>query len=240
MTITELQKALAKAGFNPGLIDGVAGPNTRKAIRDFQASKGLNVDGIAGPKTIVALQGTKNASPKSLTDDIVFGDIPASIPWMAEAKRLIGVTETAGKGNSPTIMGWAQDAKIGYDADETPWCGLFVAHCITSTLPDEPLPKNPLGARQWRKFGVEVDPQFGATLCFWRGSVDGWMGHVGYYWAEDATTYHVLGGNQSDAVTITRMPKSRLLEARWPTSVPPLNISARVTNSAISISTKEH
>jgi hypothetical protein len=89
------------------------------------------------------------------------------------------------------------------------------------------------------KFGVEVDPQFGSTLCFWRGSVDGWMGHVGYYWAEDATTFLVLGGNQSDAVTITRMPKSRFLGARWPRSVPTLNIIARVTNSSISVSTKE-
>jgi len=35
-------------------------------------------------------------------------------------------------------------------------------------------------------------------------------GHVGFYVAEDATAYHVLGGNQSDSVSITRIAKSRL------------------------------
>ena len=33
--------------------------------------------------------------------------------------------------------------------------------------------------------------------------------------------FHVLGGNPSDAVTIARIAKSRLLGARWPSTVPP-------------------
>ena len=32
---------------------------------------------------------------------------------------------------------------------------------------------------------------------------------------------YVLGGNQSDAVTIARIAKSRLLGARWPATWPP-------------------
>jgi hypothetical protein len=32
-------------------------------------------------------------------------------------------------------------------------------------------------------------------------------GHVGYYFGEDATAYHVLGGNQGDAVTIARIAR---------------------------------
>lgn len=240
MTIIELQKALKSAGFDPGIIDGVAGPKTRKAIRDFQSSKGLDVDGIAGPKTIAALKGAKNTSPKEQAEGIAFGDIPASLPWMSEAHRLIGVTEAKGKANNAIIMGWAEDADLAYGSDETPWCGLFVSHCITSNLPDEPLPKNPLGARQWAKFGDQISPQFGAVLVFWRGSIDGWMGHVGFYWGEEASSYIVLGGNQSDAVTKTKIPKSRLLDARWPKSVPPLGITNHIINSRIDISKKEH
>ena len=35
--------------------DGILGPGTEKAVRDFQKSAGLAVDGIAGPDTFAAL-----------------------------------------------------------------------------------------------------------------------------------------------------------------------------------------
>ena len=35
--------------------DGIFGPGTEKAVRDFQTSNGLAVDGIAGPDTFTAL-----------------------------------------------------------------------------------------------------------------------------------------------------------------------------------------
>ena len=41
-------------------------------------------------------------------------------------------------------------------------------------------------------------------------------GHVGIYIAEDKDCYHVLGGNQSDAVTITRISKKRCFGIRRP------------------------
>jgi len=43
---------------------------------------------------------------------------------------------------------------------------------------------------------------------------------VGFYVGEDATHLHVLGGNQGDAVSITRIPKDRLSEMRWPEGFP--------------------
>ena len=45
-------------------------------------------------------------------------------------------------------------------------------------------------------------------------------GHVGFYAGEDADAYHVLGGNQSDAVTIARIAKSRCIAIRWPSTAP--------------------
>jgi hypothetical protein len=35
--------------------DGVAGPQTRRAVRRFQRANGLTVDGILGPQTLAAL-----------------------------------------------------------------------------------------------------------------------------------------------------------------------------------------
>lgn len=52
----DIQAALKNAGFYSGEVDGKIGPMTRKAIREFQTSKGLAADGKVGPKTWVELE----------------------------------------------------------------------------------------------------------------------------------------------------------------------------------------
>lgn len=52
----DIQRALKNAGFDVGTIDGKIGPKTKKAIEDFQKSKGLKVDGKVGPKTWAELE----------------------------------------------------------------------------------------------------------------------------------------------------------------------------------------
>ena len=49
-----VQVALYRYGHYKGEIDGIAGPMTRRAIRNFQRSKGLTVDGVVGPRTRAA------------------------------------------------------------------------------------------------------------------------------------------------------------------------------------------
>ncbi|MCW5724929.1 MAG: lytic murein transglycosylase [Maricaulaceae bacterium] len=44
----EMQEALAALGHDPGTPDGVFGPNTRRALRAFQISRGHPADGYAG------------------------------------------------------------------------------------------------------------------------------------------------------------------------------------------------
>jgi transglycosylase-like protein with SLT domain/putative peptidoglycan binding protein len=50
-----LQVALRAWGHYFGPVDGIAGPMTQRAVRDFQRRKALVVDGIAGPRTRRAL-----------------------------------------------------------------------------------------------------------------------------------------------------------------------------------------
>ncbi|MFH1800683.1 MAG: peptidoglycan-binding domain-containing protein [Candidatus Omnitrophota bacterium] len=46
-----IQKALKKAGYYSGAIDGKVGPGTRDAITSFQKDNGLTADGICGRGT---------------------------------------------------------------------------------------------------------------------------------------------------------------------------------------------
>lgn len=61
--VKKLQTALKELGYELGTfgengdgLDGIIGPVTEKAIKDFQAAHGLLVDGIAGPETMAALK----------------------------------------------------------------------------------------------------------------------------------------------------------------------------------------
>jgi peptidoglycan hydrolase-like protein with peptidoglycan-binding domain len=53
--VTLLQQLLTDYGYHPGVIDGDFGPNTEKAVKDFQTDYGLTVDGIVGPQTWAAI-----------------------------------------------------------------------------------------------------------------------------------------------------------------------------------------
>ena len=46
-----VQDALTKLGYEPGKVDGKDGPNTQKAVREFQAAAAIKIDGIVGPET---------------------------------------------------------------------------------------------------------------------------------------------------------------------------------------------
>ena len=145
-------------------------------------------------------------------------------PILLEALALYGVVETPGPASNPVIDGW-RDELIAAGAvpawagdvmtdDAVPWCGLFAAICahragaaVFDTF---------LRARAWASFGDAVSgpPVVGDVLVFWRGKRHGTSGHVGLCVGEDPDAWHVLGGNQSDAVTIMRIERDRLLAVR--------------------------
>jgi uncharacterized protein (TIGR02594 family) len=222
--IATIQQALRTAGYDPGPIDGIWGRRSVRACRDYQAAHGLTPDGVCGPLTLAAL--------------FPAGAPAVPLPWFSEAQRLVGTREAPGGANNPVILDWASDLGIPYTGDDVPWCGLFVSHCLGATLPDEPLPASPLWARAWLGFGRRVTPRVGAVLVFWRGKRTGTQGHVGFYAAEDASAYHVLGGNQGDRVSVARISKTRLLGATWPTTAPTVQQTQQATATG-ALSTNE-
>jgi N-acetylmuramoyl-L-alanine amidase len=53
--IAALQARLTEMGFDCGRVDGIYGPRTEMAVKDFQRSVGTTIDGKCGPATIIAL-----------------------------------------------------------------------------------------------------------------------------------------------------------------------------------------
>jgi uncharacterized protein (TIGR02594 family) len=140
--------------------------------------------------------------------------------WLVEARTRLGVREIPGPKHSNVIMGWIRKLgarKLGIDVkdDETPWCGTFMA----SVMDDCGIAVPPIAVRasSWGLWGQATSlPRIGAVLVFTREG----GGHVGLLVGHDAEAYHVLGGNQGNAVSITRIAKSRLSHMRWPPGVP--------------------
>ncbi|MBE3639327.1 NlpC/P60 family protein [Mangrovicoccus algicola] len=221
MTFIEwAQRRLIAQGFNPGSPDGIWGRNTRAAVLAFQRGRGLPVTGTLNAATVTMLRQPPGAAPGAAPEPAGPGpDLLDRFPWMALALRKLGLHE--GRDNADLRKFLKSDGKTLGDPAQLPWCGDFVETCIAVTLPETPLPGNPYLARNWLKFGHDVDPCFGSVLVFWRGSRSGISGHVGFYYSEDDDVFHVLGGNQSNKVSIASIRKDRLLGARLPLEAGP-------------------
>jgi len=132
---------------------------------------------------------------------------------MQEALKEYGVLEYTGAKDNPKILAWADEIGgwIGdyYGRDSIPWCGLFVGVCAKRA--GYPHNQKLLSAKEWKTWGDNADkPALGDVLVFIRPN----GGHVGLYVGEDAQAYHVLGGNQGNKVSITRIQKNRLKHIR--------------------------
>ncbi len=57
--VSKLQTLLNSLGFNTGVADGLFGPLTDTAVKEFQKSKNLTSDGVIGPITRASLNNCK-------------------------------------------------------------------------------------------------------------------------------------------------------------------------------------
>lgn len=133
--------------------------------------------------------------------------------WLKIARQYEGVAEIQGPATNKTIAAWIKKLGAWWSGDAVPWCGLFVAAVMLEA--GLPYPVLYPQAKAWSSYGSRLRTQFlapGAILVFGRKG----GGHVGFYIGEDATHYHVFGGNQKNEVNIMRIEKSRLIASRWP------------------------
>lgn len=200
--VLNIQRALNSAHAGPIVEDGLWGRETISAVLRFQTQNGLTIDGIVGPKTLEKLERytEKESIKPTLTP-----------PWLSLAFQWLGFRET-NKGIADFLR--SDGATVG-DPAKIPWCGDFVQTVIALTLPNEILPVNPYWALNWMKFGQDARGfMLGAICVFSRKG----GGHVGFVMGHDNTYVHVLGGNQSNSVSVTKISKANLKALRWPLS----------------------
>jgi len=141
--------------------------------------------------------------------------------WLAKSKEFIGLKEIPGPKHNPIILKWAAEIGKGFiKDDETAWCATFAGAMLQEC--GLRLPSNPLSARSYMELPMKlVNPAVGALAIFWRGSIGGWEGHIGFIAGKDKHgNLMIISGNHNNAVTCSPYNTDRLLGYRWPSISP--------------------
>jgi uncharacterized protein (TIGR02594 family) len=134
--------------------------------------------------------------------------------WLSPAWVELGQHELLGTPANPRIRDLYADAHHSeITSDEVAWCAAYVSACLErAKIPST----RSLLARDYLAWGGALDtPRLGAIAVLSRDP-DPNAGHVAFLIGQTADQLILLGGNQSNAVTVQAFPKSRLLSLRWP------------------------
>lgn len=130
------------------------------------------------------------------------------------ATSQIGVKEIPGDRHNMTVVNYAKEIGIKWiNDDETPWCATYVNWVLMKA--GYKYSANAT-ARSFDNYGTKTDnPEPGDIVVFWRESLTSGKGHVGFFmgYTSDDKIY-VLGGNQSNMVTISKYTKNNLIGFR--------------------------
>ena len=128
--------------------------------------------------------------------------------FLHEAFKEMNVKEVKGKNHNPRILQYHKATSLKASTDEIPWCSSFANYIVQKC--GDPGTNNAM-ARSWESWGKELEtPEPGCVVVFSRGS-DPKYGHVAFYLYQTNKYIYVIGGNQSDKVSIEAYDKSRLV-----------------------------
>jgi peptidoglycan hydrolase-like protein with peptidoglycan-binding domain len=111
--VLQVQRRLARLGYEPGPLDGQYGPATERAVRAFQAAAGIASDGVVGPQTRAALAAAK---PRPAVDsELGRRALGEAIRWIGTKEsppgsndtpfRLLRNSSIRGKLSAPGVYG---------------------------------------------------------------------------------------------------------------------------------------
>lgn len=199
------QNQLFLDGFYQSIIDGDFGTISRAAAEEWAAKH------------------TPDAVPIFPPDERRW-----TLPYDV-AKGYIGTKEIPGKNHNPVVVRWLRKLASWINDDETAWCSAFVNFCADEAGYES---TGKLNARSWLDIGQHLElaeARKGDVITLWRGSPDGWQGHVAFLDHHNPTRglVYLLGGNQNNEVNITAYPQGRVIGVRRLRSLDRLQGSAR-------------
>ncbi len=149
--VESLQTDLQELGYYTYNLDGIFGPITEDAVKNFQAEKGLTVDGLVGPETFKALSSTStNSVDVQSTSDTSASDDQASESGIVSiAESLIG---------TPYV--WGGTTPDGFDSSG------FIQYVFGQVGVDLERKESDM----WKYDGVQVDSPSVGDVVFFEGT----------------------------------------------------------------------
>lgn len=139
----------------------------------------------------------------------------ASSQLYAAAQRYLGIAEVDGPASHPLIAQWIAQAATWLDRDDskTAWCGCFRGALGYQTATG--VPKDHYRAAAWLRWGRAIEPsrcEQGDTIILDRKGGH----HVALLdrFSPDLRTVWLLGGNQSNKVSIARFDARLIIGLR--------------------------
>lgn len=158
------------------------------------------IDGQIGPLTLAAMEAG-------------LARVDAAPAHMIVARAELGVSEILGHRHNTRIIEYHAATPLAAKEDEVAWCSAFVCWCMERVGRSH---TRSAAARSWLSYGARILPEharYGDVVVFARGK-SSWQGHVAFFVFAEPGRIHVLGGNQSNRVSVAAYGTGSLLGIR--------------------------
>ena len=147
--------------------------------------------------------------------------------WLPLARAEIGTREIKGAKDNARILSYRKSARCSWVAgseEAVAWCAVFVNAMLEDTGvrgTASPAAKSFCASRGFVQLR---QPAAGAVTVIERNPPHPSLGHVAFLVGSDAEFVWLLGGNQGDAVNVSRFARARVKGFYWPADValPPI------------------
>jgi hypothetical protein len=201
--VKALQKLLDKYGSHL-VIDGVFGPATEHAVREFQKDYDLEIDGIVGEKTLPILITAVKNLPKAKTS--AYPSLAERLLKIALTELAAGAKEIGGPNSGPFVKKYTG----GFEGEKYPWCAYFALnYCLRlAAAPNKPPIKEKSSSSRLKKeadklklYTEDIKDIYPGCLFVVKGGPTGFK-HTGIVRAVVSdTVIWTVEGNASDRVS---------------------------------------